>query len=245
MALAQQISSLVLSLRKKSKIRVRQPLNKIMIPVLDPKMESQLHGVEELILSEVNVKGLEYLHDKEGNILVKKIKPDFKKLGPKYGPKMKEVQQAILQLTGEDIAHLEKTGSLQLPLKGGVDYAELTLNEVEIHSEDIPGWLVASEGRLTVALDITVTPELRNEGIAREMVNRIQNLRKGKGLEVTDHIHVKVEDRPELADAVSQFKNYICTEILADSLELSGAMNGGAEPVEIEDHTILIQVTKA
>lgn len=244
MALAQQISSMVLSLRKKSKIRVRQPLNKIMIPVLDPKMESQLHGVEELILSEVNVKALEYLHDKEGNILVKKIKPDFKKLGPKFGPKMKAVQQAILQLTVEDIAHLEKTGSLQLPLTGG-DYAELTLNEVEIHSEDIPGWLVASEGQLTVALDITITPDLRNEGIAREIVNRIQNLRKGQGLDVTDHIHVKLEDRPELADAVNQYKNYICTEILADSLELSGGLNGGAESVEIEDHTILIQVTKA
>jgi isoleucyl-tRNA synthetase len=242
MALAQQISSMVLSLRKKSKIRVRQPLNKIMIPVLDPKMEKQLHGVEELILSEVNVKALEYLHD--AGKLVKKIKPDFKKLGPKYGPKMKEVQQAVNGIGPAEIATLEDKGELELKLASGED-VKLLISEVEVLSEDIPGWLVASEGRLTVALDITVSPELRNEGIAREIVNRIQNMRKGQGLDVTDHIHVLIEQHPELTDAVSQFKDYICTEILADSLELSTSLNGGAEKAEIEEHTILIQVTKA
>jgi isoleucyl-tRNA synthetase len=241
MAIAQEISSMVLSLRKKSKIRVRQPLQKIMIPILDPAMLKHLEAVKELILSEVNVKEMEYLTDDSG-VLIKKLKPDFKKLGPKYGPRMKDVQKAILELDQAAIRELEKNGTYPINIEG--ETFEISTAEVEILSEDIPGWLVASSGRLTVALDITLTDELKNEGIARELVNRIQQLRKSKGFEVTDHILVKVEDRPELSRAVHQFKEYICSEILADELELSKSFSGEAESVEIEEENLSIEIKK-
>ena len=242
MLMAHDISSMVLSLRKKSKIRVRQPLARIMVPVLDEKMVQQLDAVKELIISEVNVKELEYLTDTSG-MLVKSIKPDFKKLGPKYGQKMKEVQQAVLQMNREDIASLEQNGSFSLVLSNQT--IDLLIEEVEILSEDIPGWLVANEGKLTVALDVTLTDDLINEGMARELVNRIQQLRKKNDFEVTDHIDVQVENLPELASAVHQFKNYICSEILADTLILTDTLNGDAEIVEIEELNLKIAIKRS
>ncbi len=241
MAMAQEISSMVLSLRKKEKIRVRQPLQKIIIPILNPKMERQLHGIEELVLSEVNVKELEYLHDTTG-LLVKKLKPDFKKLGPKFGQKMKLAQQAILALGQQEITELEKNGQVDLYIDG--EKNTLLRDEVEILSEDIPGWLVATSGNLTVALDINITEDLHNEGIAREIVNRIQQIRKGKNFEVTDHIIVNIESHDAINGAVNQFKSYICTEILADTLQIAESVDGEAETVEIDENTILIEVRK-
>ncbi|MGZ5283117.1 MAG: isoleucine--tRNA ligase [Bacteroidia bacterium] len=241
MAMAQEISSMVLSLRKKEKIRVRQPLQKIMIPILNPRMEAQLHGIEELVLSEVNVKELEYLHDTSG-LLVKKLKPDFKKLGPKFGQKMKQAQKAVMELGQAEIAELEREGCVPLYIDG--EKNTLLRDEVEILSEDIPGWLVASSGNLTVALDINISQDLQNEGVARELVNRIQQIRKGKGFEVTDHINVQIESHQVINDAVNQFKNYICTEILADELHVAESLDGKADTVEIDDNTITIEVRK-
>ena len=241
MAMAQEISSMVLSLRKKQKIRVRQPLNKIMIPVLDPKMQHQLEDIKELILSEVNVKELQFLTDTSG-VLVKKIKPDFKKLGPKFGPKMKEVQKAISEMGQEEIKELE-TNLVYNIVIGGMEYP-VSIEDVEILSEDIPGWLVATSGRLSVALDITLTPELENEGMARELVNRIQQLRKSKGFEVTDHVSVRIESLPEIESAVNQYNDYICAEILADDFLLEKGLNGGSDTIEIDENTILITIEK-
>ncbi|MDQ3072063.1 MAG: isoleucine--tRNA ligase, partial [Bacteroidota bacterium] len=241
MSLAQQASSLVLSLRKKARIRVRQPLQKIMIPALDKDMARMLEEVRDLVLSEVNVKDLLVL-DEKSNVLVKKVQPDFKKLGPKYGARMKQIHLAVQKLSQQDIAIYEQEGSLEINTPDGP--LTLEAGEMEILSQDIPGWMVASEGRLTLALDITITDELRNEGIARELVNRIQNLRKDKGLEVTDHISVRIEPHEEVVNAVHQFKPYICSEILADELELAADLNGGADSVELEDFTIQIQLKK-
>ena len=241
MDLAQEISSMVLSLRKKSKIRVRQPLNKIIVPVLEDKIKHRLEAVKELILSEVNVKTIEYLDDTSG-ILVKKLKPDFKKLGPKYGQKMKLVQQGVLAMTQKDIAELEKAGVFTVKVEN--EEMPIALEDVEILSEDIPGWLVANNGTLTVALDVTISNELKNEGVARELINRIQNIRKSKGLDVTDHVNVKIKPQQDIADAVNQFKNYICSEILADELELTDALNGEAEQIEIDEISTSIDIKK-
>ena len=215
MQLAQNISSMVLALRKKVQIRVRQPLQKIMVPVLDEKFRQQLQDVENLILSEVNVKELEYLEDTAG-VLVKKIKPNFKALGPRYGKMMKQIAGAINKFTQEDIQQMEKQVGASLDIQG--EKVEITLDDVEIFSEDIPGWLVANDGNVTVALDVTITPSLRNEGISRELVNRIQNLRKDIGLEVTDKINLQVEKHPEITDAVMNNNEYICSETLAVQL---------------------------
>ncbi len=215
MQLAQKISSMVLALRKKVQIRVRQPLQKIMVPVLDNKFRQQLQDVENLILSEVNVKELEYLEDTAG-VLVKKIKPNFKALGPRYGKMMKQIAAAINNFTQEDIQQMEKQGGATLDIQG--EKAEITLDDVEIFSEDIPGWLVANDGSVTVALDVTITQALRNEGISRELVNRIQNLRKDMGLEVTDKINLEVEKHPDITDAVLNNNEYICSETLAVQL---------------------------
>jgi isoleucyl-tRNA synthetase len=217
MELAQKISSMVLSLRKKQNIRVRQPLNKIMVPVLDKNFREQLEGVKSLILSEVNVKQLEYLEEGSG-VLVKKIKPNFKTLGPKVGRHMKSIAAAVGQFTKEDIAKIEKDGKYDLVFDG--DKIELLLSDVEIMSEDIPGWLVTSSGPLTVALDITITDQLKQEGIARELVNRIQNMRKDKELEVTDKIALRIQRNNMIDAAVNNNLNYICSETLASSLEL-------------------------
>lgn len=215
MQLAQQISSMALGLRKKVNIRVRQPLQKIMIPSVNPAFVNQISRVEQLILSEINVKEIQYLENEEG-ILIKRIKPNFKTLGPRFGKLMKPIATAIENFSQDKIAMLERNQQLHLELEG--TSIHLTLDDVEIISEDIPGWLVANEGSLTVALDVTITPELRNEGIARELINRIQNLRKEKGLEVTDKIELSVQQQSNITDAIVLNNDYICSETLAERL---------------------------
>ncbi len=233
MQLAQKLSSLVLGLRKKVNIRVRQPLQKVMVPVLDEKFQQQLQDVEQLILSEVNVKELEYLTDTTG-VLVKKIKPNFKTLGPKYGKLMKQIAAKVNAFSQEEIAILEQKGSYTITLDN--ESIELGRDDVEILSEDIPGWLVATENSVTVALDITITPELKQEGIARELINRIQNLRKEKGLEVTDKIEIWVQKHDEISDAIVNNNEYICSETLADNLHYTDDIrNNNIAEVNIEE----------
>ncbi len=212
MQLAQRISSMVLSLRKKNNIRVRQPLNKIMIPVLSDHFRALIEGVKDLILSEVNVKSLEFITDESG-ILVKRIKPNFKTLGPKYGKLMKKISGAIMQFRQDDIKMLEQKGEYRFTVDD--QQIVLTPDDVEIITEDIPGWSVANQDHLTVALDLTITPELQEEGLARELVNRVQNLRKEKGYEVTDRIKLHLERNKDTDKAFSNFSDYICSETLA------------------------------
>lgn len=215
MQLAQKISSMVLALRKKVNIRVRQPLQKIMVPIPDEEFRDRLQDVEQLILSEVNVKELEYI-DETAGVLVKRIKPDFRSLGPRYGRMMKQIAAAINAFSQEDIRQIEQSGRISLGIEG--EAVDLSLDDVEIFSEDIPGWLVANEGNVTVALDIGISPELRNEGIAREIINRVQNLRKDKGLEVTDQIEIWIEKHGQISEAVLNNNEYICSETLATRL---------------------------
>ncbi len=233
MKYAQDISSLVLALRRKVNIKVRQPLNRIMVPVLDENFEEQIEAVKNLILAEVNVKKLEFLKDTSG-VLVKKIKPNFKALGPKYGKMMKSISAAINKMTQEDIALFEKEQVYTIEVEG--KEISLTLDDVEILSEDIPGWLVASEGRLTVALDITITDELKEEGIAREFINRIQNLRKESGLDVTDKIILKIKKHDAINSAINKFNDYIATQTLADKILLVEKCNEStAKSVEVDE----------
>jgi len=217
MELAQTITSMILSLRKRTFLRVRQPLNKVMIPVLSEHFRENLEAVKELILSEVNVKEMDYLSDTSG-ILVKKIKPNFKTLGPKYGRLMKQIAATISRFSQHDIAGIEAEGHTVLTIDGTT--VDITLEDVEITTEDIPGWVVLTQNGLTVALDITVTDSLRQEGIARELVNRIQNLRKERDFEVTDKIRVKVEKNHDLEKAIELNFTYICSETLAESLDI-------------------------
>ncbi|MCF8409371.1 MAG: isoleucine--tRNA ligase [Crocinitomicaceae bacterium] len=230
MALAQDTCSLVLGLRKKQMIRVRQPLQKIMIPVLNQDVADNLHHVKELILSEVNVKELELLAD--SGMLVKSIKPNFKTIGPKYGKQMKSIADLVKAFTADDIASIETSGGWQGEIDGTTVTLELT--DFEIQAQDIPGWLVASENGLTVALDITISPALWSEGIAREMVNRIQNIRKESGLDVTDRILVEVDTNEKLQEAISENKSYICAEILGDDLVFV-ALDNQAVSTDIEN----------
>lgn len=238
MALAQNICSLVLSLRKKTGLNVRQPLNKILLPILDEKFGSQVDKVKELILSETNIKEIEYITDTSG-FIKKKIKPNFKALGPKVGKDMKTVGMEIQALNAEHIAALERDGQLLLSQTGH----NIQLSDVEIMAEDVPGWQVANLGRLTVALDIQLTESLIQEGIARELVNRVQNLRKELGLEVTDRIHVKITDQPEITAAAKNNYDYICAEILADSLIFTGQKLQGAA-IEIIDLPLVVAIEK-
>lgn len=217
MQIAQDISSMVLSLRKKVNIRVRQPLGKIMVPVIDDRLKNQVSAVKNLILSEVNVKELEFITDASG-MLVKKIKPNFKALGPKFGKKMKQIAAIISEFSQSDINKIEKEGIYSFIVDG--EKTEIVLADVEILSEDIPGWLVANTGALVVALDITITDTLRDEGIARELINRIQNLRKESRFDVTDKIKIQVEKHEKINLSVQNNISYICTETLAESLEL-------------------------
>ncbi|UYQ93126.1 isoleucine--tRNA ligase [Chitinophaga horti] len=240
MQLAQDISSLVLSLRKKTNNKVRQPLQKVLIPVLDPHMQAQVQLIEHLIKSEVNVKSIEYLTETEG-FIKKKIKANFKTLGSRMGARMKAVANAIAQFSQHDIATIEKTGEFGLMLDN--DSVQILLSDVEIISEDIPGWTVANKGPLTVALDITITPELQDEGNARELVNRIQKIRKDSGFELTDRIDVKVAATDLLQSAILNFNNYICTEILADSLEIVPQLQEGIE-IEVNELKFNVLVNK-
>jgi isoleucyl-tRNA synthetase len=240
MQLAQDASSLILSLRKKVNIKVRQPLQKVLIPVLDPSMRQQLKKVEDLIKTEVNVKEIEYLEETEG-FIKKKIKPNFVILGKKLGAKMKLVSAALGNFTQPDIIKFEKEGQYNLLIDN--EPLILQLQEVEITSEDIPGWMVATKGSLTVALDIKVTPELENEGNARELVNRIQKIRKDNGYDLTDRILVKIAEAAELKQSITQYNHYICAEILADKLELVPEIANGTE-IEVNDIPLKVFVTK-
>ncbi|PVX52231.1 isoleucyl-tRNA synthetase [Balneicella halophila] len=235
MDLAQQISSMILSLRRKVQIKVRQPLQKVLIPILDQKVQERIEGVEDIILSEVNVKEIEYLTD-ASNILVKSIKPNFKTLGPKYGKMMKQIAGAIAKLTQEEIAAFEKNSKFDLEVE--TENLPLTLEDVEIVSEDIPGWLVANEGALTVALDITITDDLRNEGIARELVNRIQNIRKESGFDVTDKVNISISTHEVTDKAVNEYKHFIASQTLGNEVMLVANLQEGREQ-DIEDGVVL------
>ncbi|MFB6455648.1 isoleucine--tRNA ligase [Chitinophaga sp. Hz27] len=240
MQLAQDISSLVLSLRKKVNIKVRQPLQKILIPVANAHQQEQIAKVGDLIKSEVNVKAIDYLTETAG-FIKKKIKPNFKSLGSKMGAKMKSVAAVIGAFTDADIATIEKDGHYVLRVDG--EDLQIQLSDVEIISEDIPGWTVANKGALTVALDITITPELQDEGNARELVNRIQKIRKDSGFELTDRIDVKVAVVDSLKSAIINYNDYICTEILADSLDLVAMLQDGTE-IEVNDLKFNVLVNK-
>jgi isoleucyl-tRNA synthetase len=226
MSQAQIISSLVLSLRAKEKIKVRQPLQKIMIPVYSQKHKQEIIAISSLIKQEVNVKEVEVLEE-ESEILVKRIKPNFKALGPRFGKDMKLVVTAIQQLSSEDIQKIEQKGAIELEING--KSITLNLDDVEISSQDIEGWLVANQGSVTVALDITVSDSLKQEGIARELVNRIQNLRKNSGFEVTDHIDICILDNKNITNAVLNNLDYIKIETLTKKLELVNKLDDGIE----------------
>jgi isoleucyl-tRNA synthetase len=240
MKLAQDASSLILSIRKKINIKVRQPLKKALIPVLNRDMKAQIKKVEELILSEVNIKGIEYL-ESNNEFIHKKVKPNFNLLGKKLGAKMKAVSLALAKLTQDDIGKLEKEGKIQLSTEG--ETLEISLAEVEISSEDVPGWMVASKGPLTVALDVTVTPELEREGNARELVNRIQKIRKDQEFDLTDRINVQIEGAQTLEETIREFNYYICAEILADKLDLVAGITNGTL-IEVNDVPLTVFVTK-
>ncbi|MGN6437850.1 MAG: isoleucine--tRNA ligase [Agriterribacter sp.] len=240
MQLAQDISSLILSLRKKVNIKVRQPLQKVLIPVLNGRMKEQIEKIEELIKTEVNVKEIEYLTENNG-FISKKIKPNFVALGKKLGPKMKLITNALASFSQEEISTIEREGVYNLELNGEI--IPLQLGEVEIQSEDVPGWTVANKGMLTVALDVTITPALEKEGNARELVNRIQKIRKDNGYELTDRILVKLSENPVLKPSISEFNTYICAEILADKLEWLPDITDGIE-IEVNDITLKILVTQ-
>lgn len=242
MQMAQSISSMVLALRRKVNIKVRQPLQHLMIPVLDEHQRSALEAVKALVLNEVNVKEMRFVDNTEG-ILVKKIKPDFKKLGPRYGKIMKALAAAIQQMSQEDINAFEKAGTFTLKVDG-VD-AVIDRADVEIISEDIPGWLVANEGRLTVALDITVTEELKKEGLARELVNRVQNIRKSSGFDITDKVIIKIASATEMDGAIQSFREYISNQVLAKSIEITSEPIANATTLDFEDFTLDVLVVKA
>ncbi len=237
MNIAQRTCSLVLGLRKKENIRVRQPLQKIMVPALDKTFANNITHVKELILSELNVKELELLEE-NNSVLVKSIKPNFKTIGPKYGKQMKAIAGMVAQFTSEDIASIETNNGWSGDLDG--EKIELELADFEIAAQDIPGWLVSTEGNLTVALDVTISDELKSEGIARELVNRVQNLRKDSGLEVTDRILLKVDTNELIQNAIAANKEYICNEVLANDVvfEALGADALLTDLVEADDSKV-------
>jgi isoleucyl-tRNA synthetase len=235
MDIAQRTSSLVLALRKKEKIRVRQPLQKIMVPVLNKSFAQNILHVKDLILSEVNVKELELLEEGNG-MLVKSIKPNFKTIGPKYGKQMKAIAAMVGQMNANAISQVESNGGWTGEIDG--ENIVLDLNDFEIAAQDIPGWLVATEGGLTVALDITISESLRSEGIARELINRVQNLRKDSGLEVTDRIVLKVETNELIREAIRSNMEYVCAEVLANDIQFESVSNSAlVTDLEVEADT--------
>lgn len=240
MQMAQDVTSMVLALRRKVNIKVRQPLQCIMIPVVDEAQKQHIEAVKDLIMNEVNVKEIKFV-DGAAGVLVKKVKCDFKKLGPKFGKQMKAVAAAVAGMSQEAIAELEKNGSYTFQL-GGAD-AVVEAADVEIFSEDIPGWLVANEGKLTVALEVTVTDELKREGIARELVNRIQNIRKSSGFEITDKIAIVLSKNSNTDDAINEYNTYICNQVLANSLTLADEVVDGTE-LNFDDFSLYVNVTK-
>lgn len=237
---AQKVSSMVLSLRKKEMIKVRQPLQRVMIPVLDNQEKEDILAVQDLILSEVNVKEIQLLDDASG-ILVKQIKPNFKVLGPRFGKDMKLVGKAIQDFGQEDINLIEKEGKISIEVNG--NFVDLSLSEVEITSQDIEGWLVANQGGLTVALDVVISEDLKEEGIARELINRIQNLRKDSGLDVVDKIQLTLQDNSELSAAVNSNLDYIKNETLTSSLTFVNRLDSGID-VEFDNITTRLLIEK-
>ena len=240
MALAQSICSMVLALRRKVSIKVRQPLQHLLIPIVNEEDKLAIEPVVPLILSEVNVKELKFVSDGDG-VLVKKIRPDFKRLGPRYGKIMKAIAATVAELSQEQISTIERTGSLQLTIADTPVVIER--EDVDIYSEDIPGWLVANEGTLTIALDITLTEELRLEGTARELINRIQNLRKQSGYEVSDRITIVLPEDDELTRVLAVYASYIAKEVQADSLSQSASLNPTAE-LELDDKQLPIAIQR-
>ncbi|MDR2918314.1 MAG: isoleucine--tRNA ligase [Tannerella sp.] len=240
MQMAQDISSMVLALRRKVNIKVRQPLQTIMVPVLDNQQKENIEAVKDLILNEVNVKSINFVEN-ASDILVKKIKPDFKKLGPRYGKIMKQLAASIQSMTQQDIVLFENSGTFSFNIEG--ENAVVELADVEIISEDIPGWLVANEGRLTIALDITISEELKKEGLARELVNRIQNLRKSNGFEITDKIEVVVSSSKEMNAALEENKTYISNQVLATSINIVDGLSDG-ECFDFEDFKLFVKIEK-
>jgi isoleucyl-tRNA synthetase len=241
MQLAQDISSMTLALRKKVNIKVRQPLQVIIIPVLEAKQQEYIEKVQDIILSEVNVKEIKFVDDSAG-ILVKRMKPDFKKLGAKCGKSMKQVATQIQEFTQENIAAFEKTGTYTFNIDGNA--IEIAIEDVEVISEDIPGWLVANNGNLTVALDITITDELQKEGLARELINRIQNIRKSSGFEITDRISIQVKQNSEIDGVVAEFGSYIASQVLANEIQIVTDLTNATE-LDFDDFMVYLTVKKA
>jgi isoleucyl-tRNA synthetase len=239
MKIAQDLSSMVLALRRKVNIKVRQPLSSIMVPVADDRQKAAIQAVQTLITSEVNVKTIQYV-DNADAILIKKIKPDFKKLGPRYGKIMKDLAAALAELPQSQILQLEQHGRLQIPIAD--QQVEITADDLEILSEDIPGWLVANNGRWTVALDVTLTDALRKEGLARELINRIQNIRKANGYEITDKIHVAIHPAAPLNDAIDEYKTYIANQVLADKITVEPLTNG--TELDFDDFKVTVCVER-
>ena len=242
MDMAQKVTSMVLALRRKKNLKVRQPLTSIMIPVTDDKQRAAIEAVSDLISSEVNVKGIKFVGNDEG-ILVKKVKPDFKKLGPKYGKIMKALAAQLTTMPQADILRLEQEGSIKLMV--GDQEAVVDTADVEIISEDIPGWLVSNEGNLTVALDITVTDELRREGLARELVNRIQNVRKSKNFDITDKVVVTINPDERINDAVESYEDYIARQVLAVAINVEPVEGDDAIELDMDGWKLNIKVEKA
>ena len=250
MALAQQSTSMVLALRKKVNIKVRQPLAKIIIPVLDSRIQEQLEKVKDLVLGEINVKEIEFITNTEG-LITKKIKPNFKTLGKIYGKQMKEIAAAFGALSQEVISEIQAAEASGTGYVLNLPSGDVTLNkgDYEISSEDMPGWLVATEGAMTIALDVTITEELRQEGVARELINRIQNLRKTSGFDVTDKVTVCIyadgTDLSEIEASLANFADYVAAQTLALSVAAAPLAEAGDAPeVEWNEGAIRIRVTK-
>lgn len=242
MSLAQVITSMVLSLRRKVNIKVRQPLQTLMIPVANDKQRAEIEAMSQLILSEVNVKEIKFVSNDEG-VLVKRIKADFKKLGPKFGKRMKAVAQAISEMSQHDIMALERDGSVELNMPDS-EPVQVDVTDVEIRNEDIPGWLVANEGAVTVALDVTVTESLRREGMAREIVNRVQNLRKNRDYDITQRINIVVAPSPLTDDAVKDFGEYICRQVLADAIAVASVDAPAEDEIfDVDGNAVTISVS--
>jgi isoleucyl-tRNA synthetase len=237
MGMAQKITSMVLALRRKVNIKVRQPLQQMMIPAVDEKQKAYIEAVKELIINEVNVKELNFVEG--AGILVKKVKCNFRTMGKKFGKLMKGIAAQMNELTQEQIAELETTGNIMLNVDGQDVNVEAA--DVEIISEDIPGWLVTNDGNLTVALEVELTDELRKEGMARELINRIQNLRKDSGLEITDRINVILASNEQTDAAVADYADYIKAQVLADDIRI--ADNDGVE-TDFDDFKLNIKIEK-
>ena len=243
MDMAQRITSMVLAIRKKERFKVRQPLQKLLIPVQDAEQQQRIESVADIIKREVNIKEIAYLTKDSEIQIVQELKPNFKILGPKAGPNMRFIAAACAKLSQDDIAALQQTGSLHLSLDNGESF-DLTLDEVTINSTDMPGWQVTSENGITVALDLTITEELEQEGIAREIVNKIQNLRKTKDFQVTDYIDVALSSHSKINIAIEAFNDYIRGEILANKITIDEGLQS-EEEIDINQDILKVRLRKS